>query len=510
MNAIRWSTGLLPCALGCVLLVSFPASAQAPQGDFGAFIEQARRDWDVPGVAVAVVKDDKVVFIQGYGVRTQGQPGAVDADTAFQLASVTKIFTAAALGALVDEGKLGWDDPVLGHLPGFAMSDPYATLHTTARDLLAHRSGLPAFGGELLNELGYTRSEVLRRLQYVKSVGSFREKAGYSNLGYALAGTLAGQVDGASWEAVVRSRLLGPLGMKRTQVVVADLDRDPNAASAYLSRLTGLTLVTTRESDGAFAPAGAMSSSANDMAIWMRMLLAGGSFEGKQVLQAKTVQELFRPAMASSPGFAEAPPINVETGFDYALGWNIYHYNGRKIVEKGGALAGVRAVVTLVPSEHLGVVVLANLNLTLLPEVIRARVLEDYLGPSGQDLSTEFRQQRDALAQLVATVNAPPKLPLGPLPRPLNVYVGVYENELYGRLAVVREGEGIAVKAGPACYRGSLRHEGQDAFDLAWPRPNSLPGTAAFALDAAGQAIRFETEDYGVFVRVERTARDCS
>lgn len=509
MNAIRWSPHLLPCALGGVLLISVLSSAQAPQGDFGAFIEQARRDWDVPGIAVAVVKDDKVVFVQGSGVRTQGQPGAVDADTVFQLASVTKVFTAAALGTLVDEGKLDWDDPVLGHLPGFAMADPYATLHTSARDLLAHRSGLPAFGGELLNELGYTRSEVLRRLQSVKPGGSFREKAGYSNLGYALAGTLAGQADDSSWEAVVRSRLLGPLGMRRTQVVAADLNRDPNAASPHLSRPAGLTPVTTRESDGAFAPAGAMSSSANDMALWMRMLLAGGRLEGKRVLQAETVQELFRPAMASSPGFAEAPPIGAETGFDYALGWNIYHYNGRKIVEKGGALAGVRAVVTLVPSEHLGVVVLANLNLTLLPEVIRARVLEDYLGPSGHDLPAEFRTQRDALAQLVAAVDAPPKRPLGPLPRPLDAYVGVYENDLYGRLAVVREGEGLAVKGGPACYRGSLQHEGQDAFRLAWPRPNSLPGTAVFALDAGGKAVRFETEDYGVFVRVERTGRDC-
>lgn len=453
--------------------LSGPASSQIIQKDFGAFVEQARRDWGVPGVAVAVVKGDQVVFVRGYGVRIQGQSGAVDANTAFQLASVTKTFTAAALGSLVDEGKLGWDDPVINHLPGFAMSDPYATLHTSARDLLAHRSGLPAFGADL-----------------------------------TLAGTLAGQVAGSSWEAVVRSRLLEPLGMRRTRVVAAELNRDPNAATPHLSRPAGPAPMTTREGDGAFGPAGAISSSANDMAVWMRMLLAGGRLGAKQVLRAETVQELFRPAMVSEVSFSESPPINENTGFDYALGWATYAYNGRKVVEKGGALAGVRSVVTLVPSEQLGVVVLANLNLSLLPEVIRARVQEDYLGPAGRDLGAEFGQQRAALAKLLAAVNAAPPPPAAPT-RPLDAYIGVYENELYGRMTVVREGEGLAVRGGPACYRGSLRHEGQDAFALAWPRPNSLPGTAIFALDASGRAISLNTEDYGVFVRMPTTPRDC-
>ncbi|GGO41393.1 serine hydrolase [Deinococcus humi] len=494
--------------LGAILLLSTPALAQAPLQNFGPFIEQTRREWNVPGVAVAVVKDDKIVFIQGYGVRTQGQPAAVDANTAFQLASVTKTFTAAALGTLVDEGKLGWDDPILNYLPGFAMHDPYATLHTSARDLLAHRSGLPAFGGDLLNELGYTRAEVVRRLRLIEPAGSFRERAGYSNLGFTLAGTLAGQVAGSSWEAVVRSRLLDPLGMTRTRVVAAELKSDPNAATPHLSRPAGPVPMTTREGDGAFGPAGAMSSSANDMATWIRMLLAGGSLGGKQVLRPETVKELFQPTMVSEITFSESPPINENTGFDYTLGWASYAYNGRKVIEKGGALAGVRSVVTLVPSEHLGVVVLANLNLTLLPEVIRAWVLESYLGPAGRDLGAEFRQQRAALAQLLAAVNAPPTTP-APFTRSPDAYVGVYENELYGRLAVVREGSGLAVKAGPACYQGNLQHEGHDAFALGWPRPNSLPGTAIFAFDANGKVVSLLTEDDGVFMRVESNARDC-
>ncbi len=296
--------------------------------------------------------------------------------------------------------------------------------------------------------------------------------------------------------------------MTRTRVVAADLRSDPNAATPHLNRPAGPAPMTTREGDGAFGPAGAMSSSANDMATWMRMLLAGGSLGGKQVLRPETVKELFQPAMVSEITFSESPPINESTGFDYTLGWASYAYNGRKVIEKGGALAGVRSVVTLVPSEHLGVVVLANLNLTLLPEVIRAQVLESYLGPAGRDLGVEFSQQRTALAQLLAAVNAPLAMP-APFTRPLDAYVGVYENELYGRLSVVQEGQGLAVRGGPACYRGSLRHEGQDAFALAWPRPNSLPGTAIFALDASGKAVSLQTEDDGVFMRVESTTKDC-
>jgi CubicO group peptidase (beta-lactamase class C family) len=258
------------------LALTASALATAPLDGFDTFLEGARKDWSVPGVAVAVVKDDKVVFLKGYGVRRVGEPGKVDENTIFQLASVSKTFTAGSLGALVDDGKLGWDDPVVSHLPGFVLNDPYATTNATVRDLLAHRTGLPAFTGDLLGELGYDREEVLARARYLTPQGTFRETANYSNVGFLIAGMVAEKVAGSAWEEVVRTKLFEPLGMTRSRFGLASLE-GTNVSANHADRPGEPVRAVAPDDSDVFAPAGGVTSTAHDLAQWMRMLLAEGS-----------------------------------------------------------------------------------------------------------------------------------------------------------------------------------------------------------------------------------------
>jgi CubicO group peptidase (beta-lactamase class C family) len=234
INGAILKRGFLPFVV-VVLALTVSALANIPLDGFDTFLEESRKAWGVPGVAVAVVKDDEVVYLGGHGVRRVGEPGKVDQNTIFQLASVSKTFTAASLGVLVDEGKLGWDDTVVSHLPSFELYDPYATMNATVRDLLAHRTGLPAFTGDLLGDLGYDRQQVLARARYLTPEGTFREAANYSNVGFLTAGMVAGKVAGLAWEDMVRTKLFGPLGMTRSGFGRASLEA-PNVSANHADR----------------------------------------------------------------------------------------------------------------------------------------------------------------------------------------------------------------------------------------------------------------------------------
>ncbi len=236
MTAGRHTRAPFPVGLSFLILFLFAPLSAARAADFpvdelDAFIKQGLKEYGVPGCSVAVIKDDKVALMRGYGVRRSGRDEAVDENTLFMIASNTKPFTAAVLATLVDEGKLGWDEHVIDRLPEFVLPDPYPTREATIRDLLAHRTGLPAFAGDNLERLGFDRPEILRRIRYLKSTHSFREKAGYSNPGYLAAGMLAARVGNASWEDLVKTRLFQPLGMTHSGVSVKDRDPRPISPS---------------------------------------------------------------------------------------------------------------------------------------------------------------------------------------------------------------------------------------------------------------------------------------
>lgn len=463
------------------------------------FIEKAMEEYQVPGVAVAVVKDGEVIYLKGFGVREIGKDAKVDPDTIFQLASVTKTFTAAAVGTMVDKGKVGFDEEVIDIVPGFALMEPYPTRYSTPRDLLAHRTGLPAFGGDLLGELGYDRAEVLHRVRFIKPSHSFREEAAYSNVGFFIAGQVAAMAAGSGWEDVVRDNILKPLAMNRSGFANG-VAKHKNVAAPH-GKVDGEIKVIRRDTQQILGAAGAMVSTASDMTHYMNMLLAGGKYKDKLVLKSDTIKEMFAPTMVEKLGFAELPPISEQTGFSYGMGWGNYHWNNHEIVEKGGALAGMRSVIVLVPELKLSITVFANLNLTVLPEAIRAYILEQYLGKADYDIQAEITDRGKELAYLTGKPLTLPENPKSPR-KALSAYVGSYENDLYGTFNVVNDKDSLKIEAGPAKYPGTLNHWDYDTFLLKWPSVNTGYAELIFVIDGKGNVSEFLTESYGTFRRV--------
>lgn len=469
--------------------------------ELDAFIEQAMKDYRVPGASVALVKDGKAIYLKGHGIRKTGTQDRVDENTIFQLASVTKTFTAASVASMVDRGKVQFDEQVVRIIPNFALKDPYPTRYTTPRDLLAHRTGLPAFKGDLFDHLGYTREEVIQRIRYIDPACSFREKANYSNVGYFLAGEVAAYAAGAAWEDVVTENLLKPLSMTRSRFTKT-LDEQSNVASPH-AIVAGEIKTISNNRQLVLAPAGAMTSTASDLSHYMVMLLNDGSYNGTEVLKKDSIEQMFTPAMVDQPGFAELPPISENTGFDYGLAWGIYYWKDHKILEKGGALDGMRSIVVLVPEIKLGIAVLANMNLTVLPEAVRAYILEQYLGKADYDMQAEIRQRSKKLESMLGLANvAQPENPK-PASKDLGAYTGTYENDLYGRFTILQDGDHLKVEAGPAKYTGDLTHVNYDTFYLKWPIFISAPDEVSFVINAQGNVAEFIDDELGRFKKVD-------
>ena len=478
------------------------ASADVP-AEFDDFVNKSMKQYNVPGAAVAIVDGDKVIA-KGYGVRTFGKPDPVDADTLFMLASNTKPFTAALLAIMVDEKKIGWNDHVIDYLPGFVLKDSYATRMTTAKDLLAHRTGLPPFAGDNLEALGFSRPEALRRIRFMEPACSFREKANYSNPGFFSAGMLAASLGGDTYEQLIKDKIFAPLSMTRSGVTSDDYKTKSNVSDAHEPLPDGGSKVVPWDSSDVFGPAGEINSTAKDMARWMQLQLNEGSIDGKQVISKDSMKEMHTPAMVDEPGFAEMPPIDKNSGLAYGLGWGVFHYKGHVILEKGGARTGIRSSVVLVPDKHLGIAVMANQNLTVLPEALRAYLLDKMVAPADTDLQAGISAANDSIKKMFGTKTAPIKPTSNPT-LPLASYTGDYSNDLYDTLKVYLDNGKLRWQAGPNKTSGTLTHVGYDTFELAWPPGRiSLPEEATFTLNADGHPTQLMTESFGLLKKVAK------
>ncbi len=502
MKQFRWLAYLF--AICAMLLISSKASYAAPArddvGDLDAFIAQALKDYQVPGAAVAVVRDGKVVLLKGYGVRDVTKSDKVDENTIFQLASVTKTFTGVAAGTLVDAGKLDLDTPIFNYLPEFVGYDPYMTRWLTTRDLLAMRTGWPEFQGDMIDSFGYDRAEIVRRLRYFQPRYSLREVAQYSNMGLYLAGEVEGRVAGMTWNQVVEKNILTPLVMTRTSTVTPannETVADYSAAHALVDGKVQVVEHTVLNTTGA---ASSMTSTAADMAKYMQMLLGKGTYNGKPVLKPETVAEIFRRSMVSEIGFAELPPISEETGFYYGLGVGSYDYAGHQVIEKGGALAGVRTLITLVPEMNAGVVTLSNMNLTALPEAIRAFYLNQLFGIDTKQDQKEILALDSEIKKLVVAPTAPTNPQ--PFAGTLASLVGTYKNDYYGTCSILLNEQDLQVQCGPAKYAATLKHWDAGAFVMQFPGATQGPAITTFSIGQDGKAASFTHEEFGVFTRV--------
>ena len=354
------------------------AAATSALAGFDEFVQSAMKSWGVPGLAIAIVKDGKVVLAKGYGLRNVQANSPVTADTIFAIGSSTKAFTTMAMGILVEEGKLAWDEPVTKYLPKFALKDEVAGKRMTPRDLVTHRSGLPRHDLVWYNAK-LSRPELVARLPYLEPNEDFREKFQYQNLMFLTAGHLSAEVAGTSWEEVIRTRILDPIGMKNSNFAVSESQkgrrlRDALHAQGQDSRSTFRFRVIDT-----MGPAGSINSSVNDMAKWLQLNLGGGAIDGKRIVAARQVQDMHRPQMViqTFPGLSDDPEIQQPS---YGLGWFIESYRGKKRVHHGGNIDGFSAQVSLLPDDGIGVVVLTNLNATPLPDIVARHASDRLLG----------------------------------------------------------------------------------------------------------------------------------
>ena len=497
-------TLFLSSLLTLLLFLGRPSAPAASEDDsiknLDAFITRALKEYQVPGAAIAVVQNGKPLLVKGYGARDVTKPDAVDENTIFQLASVTKTLTGAAVATVVDEGKLDWDTPIFNYLPAFVGYDPYMTRHLTERDLLAHRTGWPAFTGDALDSFGYDRAEILRRLRFFKPRYSLREVAQYSNPAFFVAGEVAAAASQESWNDLVEKRLFRPLEMSRSGTRAKDL-QDANATAAHAWAGDKIVVVepTTLDTTGA---ASSVTSTAADMSKLMLMFLNKGSYNGRPILKPETVEEIFKRSMVTKIDFSDLPPISDQTGFFYGLGVGSYDYAGHQVIEKGGALAGVRTVLVLVPDKNAGIVVLANLNLTAFPEAVRAYFLNQLLGRDPEADQKEIFAINENLKKMMAPPPSP-KTP-GKFNGTLPSLVGVYENDYYGRCEILQDGDALKVQCGPAKYSATLKHFNNGAFLMQFPGATQVPSFTTFTIGEDGAADSFTNEVFGTFTRVHK------
>lgn len=489
-----------------VLATAGVASAQKPSPvnikDFDAYAAKAMNDWKVPGMAIAIVRNDSVVFAKGYGVRKLGEATPVDAHTIFAIGSSSKAFTSAVVATLVDDGKMKWDVPVTTYLPGFQMYDPYVARELTVRDVLSHRSGLSR-GDFLWHASTYERDDILRRVRYLKPSWSFRSNFGYQNIMYLAAGQASAAASGRDWDTLIKERIFTPLGMRESSTSIRALSAMPNVAQPYAQIDGVVTLVPYANIDN-IGPAGSINSSVLDMAQWIRLQLAEGKFGGKQIVSAANLMQTRTPHTIirfEPPWDLYFPEAHL---MSYGMGWFLNDYKGRLAVHHGGNIDGMSALVAMLPEEHLGAVILTNMNGSLLPFVMAHRIFDDQLKLAPSDWSGRMRlkvdslerRAREAAAKVEASrvANTQPTLAL-------DKYAATYTDSLYGDVTVRVQNGKLTLSYGGESD-AELEHWHYDTFRVVWK--NRLLGRpfATFVVDGTPKVAAMRLQNIGEFVRV--------
>jgi len=496
----------------CLILGPACFAADPPPPELAAmdtYILKSMVDWRVPGLAIAVVKDDRLVWARGFGLRRLGSPKAVDADTLFAIGSNTKAFTAAALGTLVESGKLGWDSRVADLLPGFQMYDPYVSREVSLRDLLAHRSGTCGEDGVWYGT-DFDSQQIIQRLRYQRPAYSFRSQFCYSNSLYMTAGEVVPQLTGASWADYVHERFLVPLHMDSTDTSVAALSQAADAAVPH-AEFDGRVQPIAWYNADSLQPAGAINSSVRDMSQWMRMLLADGRYEGKQILSADTVHEMETPQMLIGGTDGEAKflaGLNPDSHFyAYGLGFFLQDYAGNKVVWHSGHIDGMSAGLVMVPSEHLGVVVLSNMDQSWLPMALAWRVVDAYSGRPQQDWSAAVMKAvaPDYAAAKAEDAALAKAYQPGPAPLPLAAYAGTYGDDLYGKIEVSFVHDKLTLRTSSR-FVGEMKHWDHDTFQVQWNYAYLGKSYATFGLDAKGMPTTVTIPGFTTYTRVPEHA----
>jgi len=484
----------MPFLLAAFLFAGYSLPAQrSPQvfQEIDTFVEQARQDWMVPGVAVGIVKGDQVVYTKGFGLRDAEAQKPVTENTLFAIGSSTKAMTALSVLQLVDDGLIGLDKPVLDYLPAFRMHDDYATRHLTVRDLLCHRSGLPRHD-IVWYGAGDSREELFGKLQYLEPNRGFREVFQYQNLMYMTAGYLVGEVTHSSWEQQVQERIFNPLEMKRANFSVEAMQKDPDHAMPYKKEKDKIERMDFRNID-AVGPAGSVNASASEMCRWLIAQLNGGKYGTNEIAQAASISECHRSVIPVSGPMSGFLAFDNNGGpITYGLGWFISTHKGRLAIQHGGNIDGFSAMVAFLPQDSIGVVVLTNLNGNMLPAIIRNYVFDKMLGEEVRDWNGEMLSMISKMEEQQKTQQGEQDLKRAEGTQPshkIEAYAGQFTHPAYGTITISTEGDSLHFSY--HTFEVGLGHYHYDVF--AGENPIAGKMKIAFHTNIDGEVGRLST-----------------
>lgn len=466
------------CLVLSLVLVSQGLQGQALPNDLDTYVEGIMKEFEVPGIGLAIVKDGKVLLAKGYGVKKMGETGKVDERTLFGIASNTKAFTATALGILVEQGKLEWDTPVIRYLPWFRLSNPFVTHELTIRDLLVHRSGLGLGAGDLLwwPASTYDRKDIAKRLQFIPLATSFRSAYAYDNVLYLIAGEVIEAVSGQTWEDFVASHILAKVGMSDSNVRHAAAGSGTNVATTH-ARIDGTVRPIAPFTSDNTNPAGGINASARDMAKWLTVQLDSGRVaDGTRLFSPRTTIQLWSIVTPISignipPGLEILSPLKA-TFNGYALGFGVRDYRGFKLVSHTGGLPGYVSRVAMISQLRLGVAVLTNQESGEAFESITYHILDHFIPGANTDWLAGFKKLHEFSMQRIEAADKQTAAHRDSLSRPslpLPSYAGTYNDPWYGDLTIGLENNKLVIKFDhtPSLV-GDLEHWQYDTFVARW------------------------------------------
>jgi len=490
---------LLTSLIICIITVAAAAQSQPLTSEaIDALVARSMEAFDVPGIAVGVIKDGKVIHARGYGVRSLNSKVKMDENTLFGIASNSKAFTTVALGLLVDEGKITWDDKVRDHIPEFKLYNPYVTDEFTIRDLLTHRSGLGLGAGDLMffpDGSDFTTRDVIHNLRYLKQTSSFRTKYDYDNNLYIVAGEVIARVTGKSWAEFVEQRIIQPLGMTKTAALFDRLKDKSNVIDGHAS-VNGKVQVIARSSVGVAAAAGGVNSNITDLSKWVQMFLSGGKYpDGKQFISPRVLRDLWSPQTiipVNNPG-------KYNTHFAaYGLGFGLNDTAGYKQVSHTGGLEGMVTQITMIPELNLGIIVLTNQQEGGAFQSITNQIKDGYFGKTGNDWVADLSANRSKVVADAKTMTDSIWKKIGDAQKDggkadMSPFLGSFVDPWLGNVTISAKGASYRfdAKRSPHLAGDILPYKG-NTFVVKWDdRSMDADAFITFAMDEEGKASGF-------------------
>ena len=467
------------------------------ENDIEGFVHQAMQTWNAPGLALTIVKGDQVLLAKGYGLREIRKPDKVDEHTLFAIGSNTKAFTATAMGLLVQEGKLAWDDLVTKYLPWFQLHDPHATQLMTIRDLLCHRCGLDTWAGDVLLLSSYSTEEIVRRLRHIPPAYSFRAGYGYSNLMFVTAGLIIEIVSGMSWDEFIRQRIFEPLGMTDSVTNARYFGERANIATPHEDVKGKLQSVVQRQ-DAHVGAAGSICASAADIALWMRLQLNQGSLDGNQLVDASIIEETRTPHTPIRLTPVERRLFPSRHFSAYGLGWFLSDSHGRLTVRHTGGVDGMLSSVVTIPEEKLGIAIFTNKLPNAAYIALSHYLTEKLIGVTPQDwiqIYTDLEKEGNAKVEEAQKQRAESRAKDTRPSQGLEKYAGDYDSLILGGATVSVEGGGLHIQLqAHETMSGTLEHWYYDTFLCKWDDPVLGESLIPFISDGQGQVAEFRVK----------------